>query len=57
MAQAVFVVIRLLRGVDVQWFAILFNLTVVSFAGLLGGFLGQRLRRPRVRSEIARTAR
>lgn len=43
-AQAVFIVVRLVRGDDVQWFAVVFNLTVATFAGLLGGVLGQRLR-------------
>lgn len=43
-AQAVFVAIRLVRGSDVRWFAVLFNLSVVVGAGLLGGVLGQRLR-------------
>ena len=43
-AQAVFIVVRLARGDDVQWFAVVFNLTVATFAGLLGGVLGQRLR-------------
>ena len=39
-----FVIVRLLRGLDVRWFAIAFNLTVVLGAGLVGGLLGQRLR-------------
>jgi uncharacterized membrane protein YfcA len=43
-AQAVFVVIRLVRGLDVRWFAVMFNLTVVLAAGLVGGLLGQHLR-------------
>ena len=43
-AQAVFAVIRLIRGDDVHWFAIFFNLAVVLGAGLLGGLLGQKLR-------------
>ena len=43
-AQAVFVTIRLVRGLDVRWFALMFNLTAVLGAGLLGGLLGQRLR-------------
>ena len=43
-AQAVFVTIRLLRGSEVNWFAALFNLSVVAGAGLLGGSLGGRLR-------------
>lgn len=44
LAQAIFIVIRLLRGSDVNWFAALFNLSVVAGAGLIGGVLGQRLR-------------
>jgi uncharacterized membrane protein YfcA len=43
-AQAVFAVVRLARGQDVRWFAIMFNLTVVLGAGLVGGLLGQKLR-------------
>lgn len=44
-AQAVFIAVRLLRGSDVNWFAALFNLSVVALAGLVGGFLGSRLQR------------
>ena len=43
-AQAVFIVVKLVRGSDVNWFAALFNLSVVMGAGLVGGLLGQRLR-------------
>jgi uncharacterized membrane protein YfcA len=43
-AQAVFIAVKLLRGSDVNWFAALFNLSVVVGAGLIGGVLGQRLR-------------
>jgi uncharacterized membrane protein YfcA len=43
-AQTVFIAIRLLRGDDVNWFAALFNLSVVTGAGLIGGSLGRRLR-------------
>lgn len=43
-AQAVFIAIRLLRGSDVNWFAALFNLSVMLAAGTVGGFLGKRLR-------------
>jgi uncharacterized membrane protein YfcA len=54
-AQAVFVVIRLVRGLEVRWFAVIFNLTVVLAAGLVGGLLGQHLRNrgiePRVRGQ------
>jgi hypothetical protein len=44
LAQAVFIVVKLVRASDVNWFAALFNLSVVSAAGLIGGMLGQRLR-------------
>ncbi len=43
-AQAVFIVVRLARGEEVRWFAAMFTLTFVMFAGLLGGLAGQRLR-------------
>ena len=43
-AQAVFAAVRLARGQDVRWFAIMFNLAVVLGAGLLGGLLGGKLR-------------
>jgi hypothetical protein len=43
-AQACFALVRLLRGDDVRWFAVMFNLTVVVGAGLVGGLLGQALR-------------
>ncbi|MET0143478.1 MAG: hypothetical protein ABW328_01640 [Ilumatobacteraceae bacterium] len=43
-AQAVFALVRLARGQDVRWFAIMFNVTVVLAAGLVGGLLGQKLR-------------
>lgn len=42
-AQAVFVVVRLVGGNDVNWFAALFNLSVVAGAGLVGGLIGKRL--------------
>ena len=43
-AQTVFVLIRLVRGSEVRWFALLFNLSVTVGAGLVGGVLGERLR-------------
>lgn len=43
-AQAVFIVVKLARGGDVNWFAALFTLSAVSGAGLIGGLLGKRLR-------------
>jgi uncharacterized membrane protein YfcA len=44
-AQAVFIVIRLATGRDVRWYAALFNLTPVLFAGVIGGMLGMLLQR------------
>ena len=43
-AQAVFIAVRILRSADVNWFAALFNLSVVTGAALVGGSLGRRLR-------------
>ena len=43
-AQAVFILIKLARGSEVNWFAALFNLSVMAGAGLIGGLLGKRLR-------------
>lgn len=42
-AQTVFVLFRLVTGRDVAWLALFFTLSIVSLAGLIGGFLGSRL--------------
>jgi hypothetical protein len=42
-AQAVFVALRLVTDGDVSWFRIVFTLNLVLAAGLVGGFLGNRL--------------
>ncbi len=44
-AQAVFIVIKLLRGGDVRWLGVFFTFTAVLFAGLVGGGLGSLLRK------------
>ena len=44
-AQAVFIVIRAIRGNDVRWLAAIFNLTAVAVAGLVGGALGGMMHR------------
>jgi hypothetical protein len=44
-AQAVFIIVRALRGNDVRWLAAIFNLTAVAVAGLIGGSLGGVLHR------------
>lgn len=41
--EAVFIVVRLVRGTSIPWGALTFTLTLVSMAGLAGGFLGNRL--------------
>ena len=43
-AQSVFVIVRLIVGAEVRWFAVLFNLTITLGAGLVGGLLGGKLR-------------
>ncbi len=56
-AQAVFVAVKLVRGDEVRWSGVLFNLTVTLMAGILGGFLGSFLQQqgltPRSRSQGA----
>jgi hypothetical protein len=44
-AQAVFIIIRAIRGNEIRWLAALFNLTAVAVAGLIGGGLGSALQR------------
>ena len=44
-AQAVFILVRSIRGNDVRWLAAIFNLTAVAVAGLVGGGLGSALQR------------
>ncbi|NQY56819.1 MAG: hypothetical protein HRT86_10130 [Ilumatobacteraceae bacterium] len=48
-AQAVFIVIQLIAGGDVNWFGVFFTLTLVLGAGLVGGFLGSRLQSKGIR--------
>lgn len=43
--QAVFVVIKLIRGSDIRWVNIFFTLTVTVFAGMIGGLLGINLQK------------
>lgn len=42
-AQTVFVVLRLVTDRTVNWFGVFFTLSIVSFAGIVGGFLGSRM--------------
>lgn len=43
LVEIVFIVIRLVRETQVPWFSIFFTLSVISAAGVIGGFLGSRL--------------
>jgi hypothetical protein len=43
--QGTIVAVNLIRGADVRWFAIFFNLTVTLAAGCIGGLLGMALQR------------
>ena len=41
--EAVFVVVRTVRGTQIPWASIVVTLTLVLMCGLVGGFLGNRL--------------
>ncbi len=53
-AQAGFIAIRLLTGRQVRWYAALFNVAPVLFAGVIGGVLGVVLQRNGVRPSTSR---
>lgn len=42
-AQSIFIMIRLVRGDDVNWFGVFFTLSLVILAGVAGGILGSQL--------------
>ena len=44
-AQAVFIVVRAIRGDEIRWLAAIFNLTAVAVAGLIGGAIGGAMHR------------
>ena len=56
-AQAVFIVIKLLRGGSISWLAVFFTFTVVLTAGLVGGALGSALRKRGLTPSAERDAR
>lgn len=43
-AQSVFIIVKLLRGGEVNWFGALFTGSAVAGVAMIGGWLGQRLR-------------
>lgn len=53
-AEAVFVLVRLVRGTEVPWVALLFTLSIVSVCGVIGGLLGNRLQASGVRPSMHR---
>lgn len=44
-AQAVFIVIKLIRGGDVAWSGVMFNLAITMAMGSFGGLLGSSMQR------------
>ncbi len=56
-AQAVFVVIKLLRGGSVSWLGVFFTFTAVLFGGLVGGMLGSLMRKRGILPSSERTSR
>ncbi len=56
-AQAVFIVIKLMRGGSISWLAVFFTFTVVLTAGLVGGALGSALRKRGLTPSAERDAR
>jgi hypothetical protein len=42
--QALFIAVQLVTGGSVNWFGAFFNLSVVAGVGLVGGWIGRRLR-------------
>lgn len=43
LVEIALVIVRLARGTAIPWFPIFFTLSVISAAGLVGGFFGSRL--------------
>lgn len=56
-AQAVFIVVKLLRGGSISWIAVFFTFTIVLTAGLVGGSLGSALRKRGLMPTAERTSR
>lgn len=41
--EVVFVIVRLVRGTDISWFAVVVALSLMVIVGMIGGALGNRL--------------
>lgn len=44
-AQTIFIIVKLARGAEVQWIAVLFNFTMTLTVSVLGGFIGSVMQR------------
>jgi hypothetical protein len=55
-AQGLFLVVRLARGEDVNWFGLFFTLSLVVLCGILGGILGSRLQARGIRPTSRRSS-
>lgn len=44
-AQAIFIVVKVIRDGDVNWSGVLFNLAITMTMGVFGGFMGSSLQR------------
>jgi hypothetical protein len=44
-AQTLFIVVKLVRGAEVHWIAVLFNFTITLTVSVLGGFIGSVMQR------------
>lgn len=53
-AELVFVIVRLIRGTEIPWGAILVAFSMVSICGIIGGFLGNRLQTQGIRPSMRR---
>lgn len=42
-AQTLFIVVKLVRGAEVNWIAVLFNFTITLTVSVIGGFIGSVL--------------
>ena len=42
-AQAVFIILKLIRGGDIAWSGVMFNLAITMTMGVFGGFLGSSM--------------
>ncbi|MFK7918884.1 MAG: hypothetical protein AB8G14_12465 [Ilumatobacter sp.] len=44
-SEMVFIAVRFIRGTSIPWFTLFFTLSIISAAGLIGGYLGNMIQR------------